>query len=240
MKRTNKVLANVMALGCVGFGFVFSACGKKDSVDPKTLFSTAQDLTFEDKSVTFPTSHTAKLFDDGTAENSFTISYTVEGNNVNKDGYEWYWVNTGGLYVEQADGTWHNIIIYQYPNNEAVVRDASAVIWIIEGNGEKQNSDGAYFKTTLPFAVSQYPMRVEIAYHQEAYYFRLEKTHSVKIDVNSEFTDSVKISVDKLFAAGERKLGFRTAETSATFSEISYGFGEEEALKAIEEMDLSA
>jgi hypothetical protein len=230
----------VMAIGCACFAFVFSACGKKKTVDPKTLFSNAEDLTFDNKSVEFPTPFTAKLFDNGTAENSFAVSYTVEGGNTNIDGYSpWYWVNTGGLYVEQADGTWHNIIIYQYPNNEAVVRDASAVIWIIEGKGEQKFSEGAYFKTTLPFAVSNYPMEVQVAYYQEAYYLRLENTYSVKIDVNSDFTDSVKIDTNKFFASGARKIGFRTAETSAKFSDISFDLGDEATLKAIENMKLS-
>lgn len=233
----------MLAVVCAFLAFGLSACASKNYLDPSTIFSEGSGLTFSGKSVSFSEKHETRLFENGTAENGFTVSYTVEG-----DRKDYLWVNSGGLYVEQEDGTWHNIIIFHNPWRSSVNIDAYAQIWIIqgttdpedeEGNSFAQDSTGANFMTTLPFSVSSNPMGVEIAYYRGAYYIRLEKTYSVKLDAESNIADTVRIDVDKLFAEGTRKIGFRTAETPATFSKINYELGDEAALKAIKSMKLA-
>ena len=223
--------------------FSFSSCGSANYLDPSTIFADQSGLTVDKKSVSFSEKHLTKLFENGTAEEGFAVSYTVEG-----DRKDYLWVNSGGLYVEQTDGTWHNIVIFHNPWKSEVNIDAYAQIWIVqgttnpddeEGNSFSQDSTGASFLTTLPFSVSSNPINVEIAYYKEAYYFRLDKTYSVKLDADSDFADSIRIDVNKLFVSGERKIGFRTAETPATFSKISCEIGDEAALKAIKSMKLN-
>ncbi len=233
----------MLAAGCLMSSFSLSACGSANYLDPSTIFTDQSGLTINKKSVSFSEKHLTKLFENGTAEKGFTVSYTVEG-----DRKDYLWVNSGGLYVEQEDGTWHNIIIFHDPWKSEVNVDAYAKIWIVqgttnledeEGNSFAQDSTGAGFLTTLPFSVSSNPINVEIAYYKEAYYFRLDKTYSVKLDINSDIMDSIRIDINKLFASGEKKIGFRTAETPATFNKISYEIGDEAALKAIKSMKLN-
>lgn len=242
MKRTTKAAATILIAGCMACACALTACGSV-ALDPNTIFSDTSGVTVSGKKVSFPEKHQAKTFKDGTTTEGFSVTYTVKG-----DRQDYLWVNSGGLYVEQTNGLWYNIVIFHTPWRDAVNENAFAQVWIVqgstdpedeEGNAFAQDSTGASYTTALPFSVSSNPITVEIAYYQSAYYIRLDHTVSVKIDDSSNIENSIRIDTEKFFSEGERRLGFRTAETPATFSNINYEIGNEAALKAIKRMGLS-
>ena len=248
MKKGNfiKLMAAVMiiALGAT----IFGGCKKEASLDPSTLFENAEGLTFKGDSVSFTERKMARTFKNGIAEEGFVVSYTVQG-----DDPDYTWVDSGGLYVELMDETvvvdeaidlketlYHDIVIFQDPATYGTPTIASnACVWVIE-NGVATHGgteEGAGFKTDMSFVVSRNPMQVKIVYYNEAYYFMLDKTCKVKIDANSTFANSERlVNRDKFFKAGRRKLGFRTAMTPATYSNINFELGNEAALAALKSM----
>lgn len=246
MKKAAKIAAVCMTaavavtvvLGAVG-------CGGKYS-DPNTLFTDMTGLTVDGNAVSFSEKKMTKLFKDGEAEGGFTVSYTVQGDDPNYN-----WVNSGGLYVEldgetvNIDGVleplFFNVVIFQdTPNRGDATMDANASVWITENSTYTHagTEDGAHFDgTNLSFMISRNPMKVTIAYYHEAYYFSLDNTSKFKLTAESEYKNIERApDLEKFFAAGKRKLGFRTAMTPATFSKISLSIGDDAAKAAIEKM----
>ena len=229
-KRFVRFMALAAAVLCAA---ALASCGDKGSyIDPQTLFADTDGLTFNGNAVSFTEARTERLFTGATAEAGFTASYTVRG-----DDPDWTWVDTGGLYVEKENGVWHNIIIFRVPWMGEP--QASACIWIIESGPMQYGSEGAWYKTDLAFSVSANPMEVQLAYYNGAYYFLLDKTCRLKIDMSTGFENPERFDQKAFFEAGTRKLGFRSAATPATFSKINFETGDEAALAAIGKMKLS-
>jgi len=194
---------------------------------------------------------TSRLFADEycVATEGFSVSYTVQA-----DRTDYLWVCAGGLYVE-IDGVgvdsdsdaetpdeplWHNLVVYQNPKKAE--KDAFACLHIIENGpfAKVDRNEGAEFTTTLPFARAYNPIDVEIAYYDEAYYIQLDNTYQVKLTYDDTYGYEEKaLNLDKFFASGTRKLGFRSTNTGAEFSNISVKLGNEAALEAIKGMGLN-
>ena len=244
VKRVGVLLVTMLtAAACIGS---LAACGG-GGVDPSTLFVDTEGLVFSGNEVSFTEKKMTRMFANGTADAGFAVSYTVQGDNP-----DYTWVDSGGLYVELAGETvdidgvleplYHNIVIFQDPPTYGEATKASvASIWITENSVRTHTGteEGAFFKTDMSFVISRYPMQVSIAYYNEAYYFMLDKTYKVKITADTTFENTVFTEkLDKFFGAGTRKLGFRTANTPATYKKISVGIGDDAALAAIKKMGL--
>ncbi len=232
-------LAATIGLGAVGCGGNYT--------DPNTLFTDMTGLTVDGNAVTFSEKKMTKLFKDGEAEGGFAVSYTVQQG----DETDYNWMNSGGLYVEldgetvDIDGVpeplFFNVVIFQdNPNRGDATMDANASVWITENSSYTHagTEDGAHFDgTNLSFMISRNPMKVTIAYYHEAYYFSLDNTSKFKLTAESDFKSIERApDLEKFFAAGKRKLGFRSAMTPATFSKISLSLGDEAARAAIQKM----
>ena len=244
--KRNLAIALVSVLVCISCVAPLAACDG-NYADPQTLFADTEGLSFDGNKVSFSELKMAKLFQGAETDEGFAVSYTVQGDNP-----DYTWVDTGGLYVELADETldidgvvetlYHNIVIFQSPatyGNATI--SSNACIWITENGAYTHTGteEGANYVTDLSFIISRYPMQVSIAYYNEAYYFMLDKTFKVKITAETELGNRERTpEIEKFFASGKRRLGFRTAMTPATFSKISVNLGNEEALKAIDKMGL--
>lgn len=247
-KRKNVTKTIAVLLFFVMMAATFGGCKKENYLDPTTLFENSDGLVFNGDSVSFTERKMTRTFKDGIAEEGFVVSYTVQG-----DKPDYTWVDSGGLYVELMDenvvvdestnlteSLYHDIVIFQDPATYGTPTIASnACIWIVE-NGVATHGgteEGAGFRTDMSFVISRNPIQVKIVYYKEAYYFMLDKTCKVKIDVNTTFNNSERfVNKDKFFKAGKRKLGFRTAMTPATYSKISFELGNDAALSALKSM----
>lgn len=236
-------LATVCALSTL------AGCGKK-GMDATTLLTATDTIKVAENEVNFTEAVTSQLFKDGyaVAEAGFAVSYTVKGDDPTCN-----WICSGGLYVEidgfevdwnddgEMDGNlWHNIVVYQDPKQS--VKDANACLHIIEHSGFAQlgRNEGAEYVTTMPYSVPYYPIDVVIAYYNEAYYVMLDRTFKVKLTADTTFGQTVKANhLDKFFAQGTRKIGLRSTNTPATFSNINVSIGDEAALEAIKDMGLN-
>ena len=239
--KWNKILCLCMAvISCL---LAATGCSKKNYLDVSTLFADDEGVTYTEDSVSIDDKRTVKLFKDCEVEEGegFVVSYTVEGNNP-----EYKYANTGGLYIEYEDDVeeeiegngsklWHNLIIFHDPWGQM---HANACVWIIENGPYAQKGDGAFYRTEMPFAIASNPVKVTIVYYDEAYYIELDNSYTVKLTADMIPANEEKINVEKFFAAGNRKIGFRSAETGATFSKVSYSIGNEAALEAIKEMKI--
>lgn len=241
MNRCKCVLLAVMMLCC---SILITGCSKTTYLDVTTLFENDEGITYKDDSVSFDNRRYSKLFADCIVEEGegFAISYTVQGNDPN-----YLYVNSGGLYVELEEevadeiegfgkNLWHNVIIFHHPWQQP--NNANASVYIIENCAYAQKGDGAFYTSDMAFGHSSNSIDVEIVYYNEAYYVRLDHSSKIKLTADTALKNSERIHAEKFFKSGARKIGFRSAETGATFSKVNYSIGNEAALKSLEKMKM--
>ena len=169
-----------------------------------------------DDSLTMSTNRSSYKFDEAAVEDGWVVHYTVQGAVGG-------WFNTGGLYIENSDGSWDAIFIYS--------RGGKAEVVMIESDQRYDN--GPVYRTSYDYASCLESLDVTIAYYRKTYHVILGDSYACSIDATTALDTTQGTLTEEFFANKPRLLGLRNYDSAATFSNLKFERGVDAVWKVI-------
>lgn len=165
-----------------------------------------------------------RLIDEVDATEGFVVNYTVKGG----DGS---WFNTGGLYMyDEANLTFDYIFVFS----------SSSRAQIVFVDGDRRADNGPTYNTTYAYSSLKSEIEVTVIYYEEQYHIVVGGAYACTIGAKTTLTDTDRGTLgEDFFAAKSRGLGLRSYDSSAVYSDVSYGLGNEAAIEAMKQLHVT-